>query len=115
MGMPAAVAASFTGELASSLPRPRGRSGWVTTASTLNSGCASNSRSVGRANAGVPQKISFSGGTGVLPLAGFFQLADFAFDEVAFEHTQMGDEEDAVEVVNLVAGGLGEQAFTAAV
>src|SRR5271169_2788366 len=114
MGMPAFVAASFTGELASSLPRPRGRSGCVTTASILNSGRATSSRRVGRANAGVPQKIIFSGGTKVLPLAGFFQLADFAFDEVALEHAEMRDEEDAVAVVNLVAEGSGEQAFTAA-
>src|SRR5271170_2147559 len=112
--MPAFVAASFTGELASSLPRPRGRSGCVTTASILNSGRASNSRNVGRANAGVPQKIIFRGGTKVLPLAGFFQLADFAFDEVALEHAEVGDEEHAVEVIDFVAEGAGEQAFAAA-
>src|SRR5271156_5662696 len=112
--IPAAAAASFTGELETSLPRPRGRSGCVTTPAIWKSGWAINLRREGRANAGVPQKIIFSGGTGVLPLAGFFQLADFAFDEVALQHAQMRDEEDAVEVVNLVAEGAGEQAFAAA-
>ena len=38
------------------------------------------SRNVGTANAGVPQKIILSGGTSSLPLAGFFQLANFALD-----------------------------------
>src|SRR5580704_9544449 len=100
--MPAAAAACFTGELATSLPRPRGRSGWVTTPAMVKSGWANKSRSEGRANSGVPQKMIFRGGTGVLPLAGFFQLADFAFDEVALQHAQVGDKEDAVEVVNFV-------------
>ena len=102
------MAASFIGEVEISWPRPRGRSGCVTTPAIANSGCDSNSRSVGRANDGVPQKIIVSGGTSVLPLAGFFQLADFAFDEVALEHAEMGEKEDAVEVIDFVAEGSGE-------
>src|ERR1700679_2033423 len=113
-GIPAATAASFTGELDVSWPRPRGRSGCVTTPSTLNSLSASSSRRVGRANAGVPQKTILSGGTRVLPLAGFFQLANFALDQVALEHTKVRDEEDAVEVIDFVAEGAREQAFAAA-
>src|SRR5271156_284995 len=113
-GIPAAVAASFTGELATSLPRPRGRFGCVTTPTIWKSGWAINSCREGRANAGVPQKIIFSGGTGVLPLAGFFQLADFALDEVAFQHAEVGDEENAVEVINFVAERASEEAFAAA-
>src|SRR5580698_5729392 len=113
-GIPAATAASFTGELDLTWPRPRGRSGCVTTPSTLNSLCASSSRRLGRANAGVPQKTILSGGTRVLPLAGFFQLANFTLDEVALEHTQVRDEQDAVQVIDLVAESTGEQAFAAA-
>src|ERR1700733_2184486 len=113
-GMPAATAASFTGELDVTWPRPRMRSGCVTTPSTLNSPRTSSSHRVGRANAGVPQKTILSGGMRVLPLAGFFQLANFALDQVALEHTEVRDEEDAVEVIDFVAESTGEQAFAAA-
>src|SRR3984885_12192688 len=113
-GMPAATAASFTGELDVTWPRPRMRSGCVTTPSTLNSPRTSSSHRVGRANPGVPQKTILSGGMRVLPLAGFFQLANFALDQVALEHTEVRDEEDAVEVIDFVAESTGEQAFAAA-
>src|SRR6202041_825402 len=112
--IPAATAASFTGELATSLPRPRGRSGCVTTPAIWKSCWAINPCREGRAKAGVPQKIIFSGGMEVLPLAGFFQLADFAFDKVALQHAEVRDEEDTVEVINFVTEGAGEEAFAAA-
>src|SRR5208282_4387381 len=110
--MPAAVAASFTGELAVSCPRPRGRSGCVTTATTWKSGCAIKCCRDGTAKTGVPQKTIRSA-TARLPLAGFFQLADFPLDHVALEHAEVRDEEDSVEVVDLVAERAGEQAFAA--
>ena len=50
---------------------------------------------------------------GRLPLAGFFQFADFALDHVALEHAEMRDEEYSVEVVDLVAEGAGQQSFAA--
>src|SRR5579862_4075121 len=112
MPSPASMATSFTGDIASAWPRPRGRSGCVTTASILRSGCAIKWRREGTANSGVPQKMIRSG-TARLPVAGFFQFADLALDHVALEHTQMGDEEDAVQVVDLVAEGACEQSLAA--
>src|ERR1700722_15134408 len=97
-----ASAASFTGELASSPPRPRGRSGCVTTPSILKSGCGIKCRKEGTANAGVPQNMIFSG-TGFLPLAGFLHLADFSFDHVALQHAQVRDKQHAVQMIDLVA------------
>src|SRR5580704_9794001 len=113
MEKPASSAAPLTGEFDISCPRPRGRSGCVTTASTLKSGCATRWRKVGSAKAGVPQKTILSDTTG-LPLAGFFEFADFALDHVALEHAEVRDEENAVEVIDLVAESAGEQAFAAA-
>src|SRR5580692_925935 len=48
-----------------------------------------------------------------LPLALFLELLDFAFDEVALQHPEMLDEEDAVEVVNFVAEGASEKILAA--
>ena len=55
IGKPSCSARCFTGEGASSMPRPFGRSGWVTTRRTGKPASTSFSR-VGTANAGVPQK-----------------------------------------------------------
>src|SRR6201987_5130981 len=110
--MPASSAASFTGELAVFLPRPRGRSGCVTTAATWKYESASNVRREGTAKAGVPQNTSLSG-TAALPLARFFHLADFALDHVAFQHAQMHDEKRSIQVVDLVAERASQQSFAA--
>src|SRR4029077_16271937 len=48
-----------------------------------------------------------------LPLALLFELPDLALDEVALEHAQMLQEEDAVEVVNFMAEGAGQKIFAA--
>ena len=81
----------------------------------MNSGSASRRRSEGTANSGVPQKtmrmvhpVSADAG---LPVAGFSQFADAALDQVALEHAQVLDEQDAVQVVGLVAEGARQQAF----
>src|ERR1700722_14871288 len=102
MAKPASMASSFTGEIATVRPRPRGRSGWVTTASILKSGWSIKWRKDGTAKSGVPQKTIRSA-MPRLPVAGFLQLADLLFDHVAFEHAQMGEEEGSVEVIDLVA------------
>src|SRR5271155_2626196 len=52
-------------------------------------------------------------GTARLPVAGFFQLADLALDQIAFQKAQMSDEEGPVEMVDLVAEGAGKQSFAA--
>src|SRR6266849_7708347 len=48
-----------------------------------------------------------------LPLALLFQLFDFALDQVALQNAQMLDEEDAVEMIDLVAEGAREKVFPA--
>src|SRR5580658_8264474 len=103
--MPATSAASLTGEKENSCPRPRPRSGCVTTARTLNSGSASSCCREGTANAGVPQKTTFSISSGGLPLACLLQLADFSPNHVALQHAQMAQEQNSVEMVNFMAEG----------
>src|SRR5262245_21883387 len=46
-----------------------------------------------------------------LPLALLFEFSDFPLDEIALEHAQMLQEEDAVEMVNFVAESPGEEIF----
>src|ERR1700691_1449020 len=106
------MGASFTGDIASAWPRPRGRSRYGTTTSSLRSGCALKWRRDGTAKSGVPQKMIRSG-TARLPVAGFFQFADLALDHVALKHAQMGDEEDSIQVVDLVAEGARKQSLAA--
>src|SRR6201987_1608212 len=110
--MPASSAASFTGELAIFLPRPRGRSGCVTTPAIWKYESESSARREGTAKAGVPQNTSFSG-TAALPLARFFHLANFALDHVALEHAEMHDEKRSVQMIDFVAESASEQSFAA--
>src|SRR5216684_4189978 len=48
-----------------------------------------------------------------LPLALFPELFDFALDEVALQHAEMLEKENAVEVIDLMAEGAGEKIFAA--
>src|ERR1700730_6029980 len=116
-GTAAASAASFTGETETCIPRPLGRSGCVTTAAISNSGCVSKCFSVGTANCGVPQNTTFirrlSFVPDGLPLAQLPHFLDFVLDQVALEHAQVLDEEDAVQVVDLMAERAGQQIFAA--
>src|SRR5436190_12093705 len=106
-GSPRRSAASLTGGAAGCWPRPRGRSGWVTTAST--SCPASTIRSsVGTANAGVPRKTRRIGGA-LLPLAAALELFDLALHEVAFEGADVGDVELAEQMIGLVQESAGEE------
>src|SRR5271166_3872951 len=52
-------------------------------------------------------------GTARLPVAGFFQLANLALDQIAFQQAQVSDEEGPLEMVDLMAEGAGEQSFAA--
>src|ERR1035441_116131 len=88
MGNPRSSAARFTGEVASSMPRPLARSGWVTTSFTLKP-ASTNFSSVGTANIGVPQKTRSI--TAALPFAQFNELADLALHQVAFERADVAD------------------------
>src|SRR5262245_2121608 len=103
--MPAAMAASLITELETACPRPRGRSGCVTTASTVKSGWEMRSRRVGRPNSGVPQKTIRIVRTypDRLPLAGFLQLANTAADHVPADQAEVLDEQDPVQMVGFVA------------
>src|SRR5882762_11113923 len=49
----------------------------------------------------------------LLPLALLAELFDFAFDQVALEHAEMLDEEDAIEGIDFVAEGAGQEIFAA--
>src|SRR3954452_95466 len=90
-------------------PRPLGRSGCVTTSSTACP-AASMRSSVGTANCGVPRKMVRIGlrgrhdarSRGLFPFPGFDQLLDLAFDQVPFQRTDVGNEQDSVEVIDLV-------------
>ena len=54
-GSPASTARAFTGASDSFWPRPRGRSGWVTTPTTVCGEARSSASSDGTAKAGVPK------------------------------------------------------------
>jgi hypothetical protein len=90
-------------------PRPRGRSGCVTTPTTS---CrdVEQLRSVGAAKAGVPKKAIRRSDASMSPLAGAPQLLDAAHDQLAVEAAQPIDEERAVEVIHLVLERAREQA-----
>ena len=62
-GRPAASARALTGASDTFCPRPRGRSGCVTTPTTVCGEAASSASSVGTANSGVPKKTMRRGGT----------------------------------------------------
>src|ERR1700737_4322864 len=83
-------ACCLTGECATAMPRPWGRSGRVTTRETLWPYSSSLSR-VGTAKWGVPQKTTFMGAT-CLPLARALQLLDFALNHIPLQGADVGDE-----------------------
>src|SRR5271169_5928148 len=108
MGSPSSSAARFTGDAASSMPRPLARSGWVTTSFTLKPAATSFSR-VGTANVGVPQKTKSI--TAVSPFACLHQLANLALHNVALERADVADVELSVEVVGFMKQGAGQEFF----
>src|ERR1035438_6196227 len=96
MGSPRSIAARFTGDGASSMPRPLARSGWVTTSFTPKPPSTSFSR-VGTANVGVPQKTRSI--TTALPFTQLYELADLALHQVALERADVRDVKLPVKVV----------------
>src|SRR4051794_37268287 len=105
--MPWRRAAALTGDGISSWRRPWGRSGWVTTSWTSWPAARSRSR-VGTANAGVPRKTTFNWS---LPLPRLLQLLDLALDQIALESAEVAEKQDAVEVIDLMLHGAGEEVF----
>src|ERR1019366_4136608 len=99
IGRPSASAARFTGDSASCMPRPLGRSGWVATSFTPKPAATSFS-SVGTANGGVPQKTKSI--MSALPFALLYQLADLALHHVSLQGADVADIELAVEMVGFV-------------
>src|SRR5687768_300469 len=104
MGSSRVRATTFTGASVTRCPRPRGRSGCVTTPTTVCSDSISASRD-GTAKSGVPKKTMRTG----LPLAGFGELLDLPDDQIFLQAAQAIDEQCAVEVVHLVLEAAGEQ------
>src|ERR1039458_2245858 len=109
MGRPSASAARFTGDSASCMPRPLGRSGWVTTSFTRRPAATSFS-SVGTAKSGVPQNTRSI--MGALPFALLDQLADLAFHHVSLQSADVADIELAVEMVGFVHQRARQQFFS---
>src|SRR5271168_227389 len=106
MSRAAASAICFTGGASICIPRPLGRSGWVSI-SAISCPASMSASSVGTANCGVPQKTNFT----ALPLASLLQLADAALDQIALQGTDPEDEQDAIQVIDLVLKGPGQQLF----
>src|SRR5580704_10582147 len=75
-------------------------------------GAASRARKEGTANSGVPQK-RMRNATAKLPLPGFFQFADFAFDQIALQHAQMLYKKHAIQMIDLMAKSPRQQTFPA--
>src|ERR1022692_4195420 len=93
-GRSSASAVCFTGDAASCMPRPLGRSGWVATSFTRKPAATSFS-SVGTANSGVPQKTRSI--MGALPFTLLDQFADLALHQVALQGAYVTDIKLAVE------------------
>src|ERR1022692_1018652 len=88
IGRPSASAVRFTGDSASVMPRPLGRSGWVATSFTRKPAATSFS-SVGTANCGVPQNTRSI--MGALPFTLLDQFADLALHQVALQGAYVTD------------------------
>src|SRR6202167_3053999 len=95
-GRSSASALRFTGEAASSMPRPLGRSGWVATSFTRKPAATSFSK-VGTANSGVPQNTRSI--MAALPFALLHKLANLAFHQIALQPTDVADVQLAVEMI----------------
>src|ERR1019366_8569321 len=110
IGRPSASAVRFTGDSASVMPRPLGRSGWVAT-SFARKPAATSFSSVGTANCGVPQKTKSI--MGALPFALLHQFADLALHHVALQGADVADIKLTVEMVGFVHQRARQQIFSA--
>src|ERR1035437_5774397 len=107
---PSASAVRFTGDSASVMPRPLGRSGWVAISFTRKPAATSFS-SVGTANCGVPQNTRSI--MGALPFTLLDQFADLALHHVSFQGADVADIKLAVEMVGFVHQRARQQFFSA--
>src|SRR5271167_29326 len=107
-GSPRASAICFTGDAANAMPRPRGRSGCVTTNFTRKPAHTSFS-SVGAANIGVPQNTRSI--MEALPFALLHQLADLAFHHVPLKRADVVNVELPVEMIGFMHQGARQQIF----
>src|SRR6476620_2510102 len=109
--MPCASASAFTGEGATSMPRPAGRSGWLRTSATSNPAACTRA-SATRANSGVPAKASRMASPAFATLdPGFVArlLQHPRLDARPLERAQVLDEDLAEQVIHLVLDGDREQ------
>src|ERR1700680_2626249 len=113
IGRPAAIAICLTGGGVSSFARPTGRSGCVTT-NAISCPAAINASSVGTANRGVPQKMSFMRNPKrpALPRAFALHFANLAQVQVALQRAHAGNEQYAVEVIDFMLKGAPQQLFS---
>src|SRR5574343_1710992 len=107
-GTPCSGAHCLTGEACSFMPRPAGRSGWVST-STIWWPAACKAAMASRANSGVPAKTSFKRGSSALLVAQ--GLGQLGLDAALLERGQVFDEHLAAQVVHLVLDAHGQQAI----
>src|SRR5581483_1172389 len=108
--MPKRSAHSFTGDAASCCPRPRGRSGCVTTAAT-SCPAATICSKVGTAKAGMPRKTRRMAPP-LIPISGALLLLDLALHQVAFERADVRDVQLAVEMIGFMLQRARQQIFT---
>src|SRR5690606_29680247 len=126
-GMSCSTASCLTGDGVSFLPRPAGRSGWVSTASSWCS-LSSNARSAVAAKSGVPAKRIFkrascyrrlrgrnyarsAAATHPCSGAGAMHLFQLLANAVALQARDIVDEQLAVEVIQLVLDAYRQQAI----
>src|SRR5438552_2403813 len=102
-----ACARVFTGLGLLRMPRPAGRSGWVSTSAT--SCRPSSSASARSANAGVPAKIRRRNADGSGGLAQL--LSELGADALLLQLRQMLDEDLALQMIHLVLDAYGKQAL----
>src|SRR6187397_1176042 len=107
-GTPRRSASTLAGVAARARPRPFSRSGWVTTAATSCPPSSSAARE-GTAKAPLPRKTTRTVCLSLLPVVGARLLPKLALHEVALERSQAVHEEEAIDVVDLVAEGPGQQ------
>ncbi len=99
---PSCSAACFTGDAAQLLAAALWPVGLREHRRHLDARLRRAPAAMGTANSGVPRKTTRIACARLIPLAGFLQLLDLAPDDVALQRTQMIDEKNAVQVIDLV-------------
>src|SRR6266566_2416873 len=104
--MSCSTASALTGANVTFCPRPRGRSGCVTTPAMV---CGQSSRccSVGTAKRGVPKNAMFIACG--LPFAGARELLDLPDDQILLQAAQAIDEQRPFQMIHLMLKAAGQQ------